>query len=120
MFRPGHLEIIRDPVGPWPGYHIDLDYEVEQRDWETYVRFDLRGEIDGRPFQECFELHRDVAYNFLQSACRRLRHHGLEPHLMVPLAGHRDHERVFADLREKLHAEPGTPVDLERFLLERA
>lgn len=119
MFRPGNLEVIRDPVGHWAGYRIDLAYEVEQREWETYVRFDLKGEIDGRSFHECFELHRDVAYNFLHSACRCLRRHGFEPRLMLPLVQHREYERVFADLREKLHAVPGTPVDLERFLLER-
>jgi hypothetical protein len=26
---------------------------------------------------------------------------------------------MFADLREQLHADPGEPVDLERFLLDR-
>ena len=120
MFRPGHLEIVRDPVGPWPGYHIDLDYEVEQRDWGTYVRFDLRGDISGRSFQECFELHRDVAYNFLQSACRRLRHHGLEPHLIARDAkgdvlaerrwtkdGTITHETLLEDLLREIEASVG-------------
>ncbi|BCG27600.1 DUF5064 domain-containing protein [Pseudomonas tohonis] len=120
MFRPGHLVVRRDGAGPCPGYFIDMDYQLRQRDRETYVHFDLRGEVAGRGFHDTFELHRDVAYNFLQSTCRRLRRHGFPPHLRITAGMRGDYERVFADLRRQLHAAPGTPVDLGRFLLDRS
>ncbi|GAC1029839.1 hypothetical protein thsps21_06660 [Pseudomonas sp. No.21] len=93
-----------------------MEYQLRQRDRETYVHVDLRGEVTGRGLHERFALHGDVAYNVLQSACRRLRRHGFADH-----CGHAwDYERVFADLRRQLHAAPGMPVDLARFLLDRS
>lgn len=119
MFRPGHLDIRSEALGAFPAYRFDLDYALRQDDDGPYVHFDLVGEVSGQPFQDRFRLHRDVAYNFLHRACRCLRRHGLAPGALEPLAHHRDYVRVFDDLRAQLHAAPGTPVDLERFLRER-
>lgn len=39
----------------------------------------LVGEVDGKHFEEVFELHRDVAFNFASVATRIAARHGLPP-----------------------------------------
>ncbi len=119
MFRPGHVDVRREPLPGEPGYELSLDYQVCRDDHGCHVDFELEGEVAGRPVHERFSLRRDVAYNFLQSAGRRLRRRGIKPEHPALFAFHEDFDQVFADLRSQLRADPGEPVDLERFLLDR-
>ncbi|BAN51120.1 hypothetical protein PCA10_53880 [Metapseudomonas resinovorans NBRC 106553] len=119
MFRPGRIAIKREPVGRNPAYELVLDYEIEKREFEPYVNFELSGQIAGKAVHERFSLHGDVAYNFLQSAGLRLRKHGVWPGLTAVPELHADFQKAYADLRQRLGVNPGHPVDLERFLLER-
>ncbi len=116
MFKPGHVEVERAPLGAHPGYHLSLDYSVRRSEVGTYVDFQLEGEVAGRVVHEAFSLHRDVAYNFMQNVGRCLRKHGLKPRQAPLFVFHGDYDRMFADLRAQLGARPGEPVDLQRFL----
>lgn len=119
MFKPGHVEIERVAIGRQPGYRLNLDYAVSRRDNGTYVHFDLDGEVGGRPLHDSFELHRDVAYNFLHVAADCLRRRGIPlPGQAMLFGAHRDYDRLFADLRRQLDVHSGEPIDLERFLRE--
>ncbi|MCP1651305.1 DUF5064 family protein [Pseudomonas nitroreducens] len=96
-------------------YRIRLRYSVENAaSRDALVRFELDGEIDGQPFSDGFELPGDLAFNFAGSATRILRRHGLRVCSGPVLRFRKEHDRVFADLRRLLRAEPGTPVDLQR------
>ncbi|WJN59933.1 DUF5064 family protein [Pseudomonas sp. SO81] len=119
MFRPGHVEVMQLPSVLEPGYHLSLDYRICRDDAGCHVDFKLDGEVAGRLVHDGFSLRRDVAYNFLQSAGRCLRRRGIKPAHPALFAFHEDFDRVFADLRSQLAADPGEPVDLERFLLDR-
>lgn len=119
MFRPGHVHVQRDPEPGGPGYRLSLDYQVRRDEHGWHVDFELEGKVAGRELHDRFSLRRDVAYNFLQSAGRCLRRRGIHPSHPALCAFHEDYDRVFADLRSQLHADPGEPVDLECFLLDR-
>ncbi|AOE87992.1 DUF5064 family protein [Pseudomonas sp. TCU-HL1] len=119
MFKPGKIAIKQSPIGRSSGYERALDYETENREQGQLVNFELNGQIGGEPVHERFSLHRDVAYNFLQSAGLRLRRYGFRSGLARMPELRADFERVYADLRQRLGVEPDHPVDLERFLHER-
>ncbi|MCP8464920.1 DUF5064 family protein [Pseudomonas sp. ZM23] len=96
-------------------YVIRLSYQVENpASRDALVKFELDGEIDGQPFQDGFDLPGDIAFNFASSATRVLRRHGLRVCQGPVLRFRKEHDRVFDDLRRKLGAEPGKPVDLQR------
>lgn len=96
-------------------YVIRLSYRVENAaSRDAVVKFELDGEIDGRPFNDGFELPGDLAFNFAGSATRILRRHGLRVCSGPVLRFRKEHDRVFDDLRHQLRVEPGTPVDLQR------
>ncbi|MBD9427203.1 DUF5064 family protein [Pseudomonas sp. PDM15] len=119
MFRPGHVELRREPAPGEPGFQLSLEYRVCRDEDGCHVDFELDGDVAGQPVHDGFSLRRDVAYNFLQSAGRCLRRRGIKPAHPALFAFHEDYNRVFADLRRQLRADPGEPVDLERFLLDR-
>lgn len=96
-------------------YRIRLSYRVENAaSRDALVKFELDGEIDGQPFKDGFDLPGDLAFNFAGSATRILRRHGLRVCRGPVLRFRKEHDRVFDDLRRRLKAEPGTPVDLQR------
>ncbi|MDU4252574.1 DUF5064 family protein [Pseudomonas sp.] len=96
-------------------YRIRLSYSVESAaSHDARVKFELDGEIDGRPFKDGFDLPGDLAFNFAGSATRILRRHGLRICHGPVLRFRQEHDRVFDDLRRRLKAAPGTPVDLQR------
>ncbi|WAJ38681.1 DUF5064 family protein [Pseudomonas sp. GOM7] len=121
MFTPGHLH--RDNLGRpegmrrAPPYSVDFYYEVRQDPAHgAMLHMRLAGEVNGRPFAEEFELHRDVAYNFASVATRVAARHGLPVSASPVMRGHDEYDRVFADIRAKLHAKPGEPVNLDHVL----
>lgn len=119
MFKAGQIAISRASVGRIPAYELVLDYQLEKRERDQFVNFELHGQIGGKPVQERFSLHGDVAYNFLHSAGLRLRKYGFRPGLAAMPELRADFEKAYADLRERLGVAPGQPVDLDRFLNER-
>lgn len=118
MFTPGHLhrdnldrpEQLREA----PPFSLDFHYEVRHDPQQgTVLHMRLLGEIDGRPVDEAFELPRDLAFNFASAVSRVAARHGLPPNAGPIMRGHAEYDRVFEDIREKLHIQPGEPVDLE-------
>ncbi|QLF93325.1 DUF5064 family protein [Pseudomonas sp. ABC1] len=115
MFTPGQLTLQYLPLLPGEvAYDLALAYEV-RRDahGETVVHFDMSGEIAGKRFQETFELPRDLAYNFASNATRIAIKHGLPHSAVHPVRSHRQYDLMFADLRQKLNAQPGEPIRLQ-------
>ena len=119
MFRRGQIAIKQPSSMKYPEYDLVLNYAVEKREQGPFVNFDLSGQVAGNPVHECFSLHGDVAYNFLQSVGLRLRKYGLRLGLERMPELHADFEKAYADLRQQLGIRPGQPVDLARFLNER-
>ncbi|WP_178119403.1 DUF5064 family protein [Metapseudomonas lalkuanensis] len=119
MFKPGRIAIKQSPSRRIPGYELALDYEIEKCPQGQFVNFEMHGQIAGNPVHERFSLHRDVAYNFLHSAGLRLRKYGVMQGLERTPELRVDFEKAYADLRRRLGVEPGHPVDLDRFLLDR-
>lgn len=121
MFKPGHLHrdnLDHQPrrVG-MPRFSVDFYYEVRQDPQQgPMLHMRLAGEVNGRRFEEEFELHRDVAFNFASIASRAAVRHGLPPNASPVMRGHDEFDRVFADIRAKLHARPGEPVNLDHVL----
>ncbi|WP_027896395.1 DUF5064 family protein [Zestomonas thermotolerans] len=117
MFEPGHLHLVNLPGLGTQELDIHLYYEV-RNDSEKgpVVHFRMTGEIEGRNFEEEFELRRDTAFNFASVATRLAAKHGLHPQLGPVVRNHRDYDAMFEDIREKLSAHPGEPVDLDRLL----
>ena len=118
MFEPGHLHR-RNPPGMagQPSYSIDFYYEVRQDPKEgAMLHGRLVGEIDGKAFEEVFEMHRDTAFNFASVATRIAARHGLNPNASPVMRGHDEYDKMFADIRNKLNVQPGEPVNLDHVL----
>ncbi len=62
------------------------------------------------------ELPRDTAFNFASDATRVAQKHGLHPKFGAITRVHKEYDAMFEDIRAKLHAHPGEPVDLERII----
>lgn len=115
MTRPAQVTIRSSPGIDRQQYLVRLHYQVENpASRDARVRFQLDGEIDGRPFKDDFELPGDIAFNFASSATRLLRRHGLRLCRGPVVRFRKEHDQVFDDLRRLLRAEPGKPVDLQR------
>lgn len=119
MFKIGQIAINRASVGRIPAYELVLDYQLEKREKDQFVNFELQGQIAGVPVFEAFSLHGDVAYNFLHSAGLRLRKYGFRPGLAVTPELRADFKKAYADLRGRPGVIPGQPVGLDRFVNER-
>jgi hypothetical protein len=115
MFKPGHLHLTHAGVQPDDtDFSIDLTYEVRAGETEgTVVHFHLKGDINGQGFDDEFELPKDLAFNFASSADRIARKHGLPTTQLFPLAAHQDYDAMFEDIRHKLDAHCGDPVNPE-------
>jgi len=115
MFEPGHLHHA-SPPGPagQPAFSVDIHYEVRRDAQEgLMLHFRMLGEVAGKTFEEAFELHRDTAYNFASVASRLAAKHGLHPDFGPILRDHEDFDNMFEDIRAKLDAHSGDPVDLD-------
>ncbi|MFI8735143.1 DUF5064 family protein [Ectopseudomonas toyotomiensis] len=121
MFTPGHLHRDNNDrpehMRLLPPFSVDFYYEV-RKDPEQGPMLHMRlvGEVDGKHFEEEFELHRDVAFNFASVATRIAARHGLHPNASPVMRGHDEYDKVFADIRAKLNAQPGEPVNLDHIL----
>ncbi|MBM7060523.1 DUF5064 family protein [Pseudomonas sp. UL073] len=117
MFEPGHLHLTNLPGLGQQDFAIDLYYEVRKDPAEgSVMHFRMVGEIDAKPFEEEFELRRDTAFNFASVATRVAAKHGLHPKFGPVVRSHKEFDAMFEDIREKLNAHSGEPVDLDRLL----
>ncbi|MGN0927402.1 DUF5064 family protein [Ectopseudomonas mendocina] len=115
MFEPGHLHRSSPPglVG-LPNYSIDFYYEVCQDPREgPMLHGRLVGEIDGKPFEEVFEMHRDTAFNFASVISHLVAKHGLPPNHSPIMRAHEEYDAIFEDIRAKLHVQPGEAVNFD-------
>ncbi|RMQ44499.1 hypothetical protein ALQ04_01729 [Pseudomonas cichorii] len=115
MFEPGHLHITHAALQRADfSYDIHLHYEVrEDPEQGTCMHFTMQGEINGKSFSEEFQLPRDLAFNFAHDAGRIGIKYGLPNLAAMPIDLHKEYDRMFKDVREKLHAQPGEPVKPE-------
>lgn len=114
MFEPGHLHRAR-PAGPedQPAFSLDLYYQVRHDAQEgPMLHFQMLGQVAGEAFEENFELHRDTAFNFASVATRIAAKHGLPVNGGPIVANHQEFDAMFADIRDKLDAHAGEPVNL--------
>lgn len=121
MFTPGHLH--RDnndrpeQLRMAPPFSVDFYYEVRQDPQQgPMLHMRLVGDVNGRHFDEEFELHRDVAFNFASVATRVAARHGLPIKASPVMRSHDEYDKVFADIRAKLHVRAGEPVNLDHVL----
>ncbi|OUM07513.1 DUF5064 domain-containing protein [Pseudomonas syringae] len=115
MYEPGHLHLIHVALQPAEvSYDLHLRYEVSEDPKEgTCMSFTLQGEVNGTSFEEQFQLTRDKAFDFAHDASRIAMKHGLPNSSSLPIAQHKDYDRMFADIRDKLNVKSGDPVKPE-------
>lgn len=115
MFEPGHLH--RASLPGMPEFAVDIHYEVRNDPVQgVMMHFRMEGSISGSPFTEEFELHRDTAFNFASSITRIAIKHGFHPGFGAVLRDHQEYDLMFEDIRKKLKAMPGEPVNLDHLL----
>ncbi|HBX54339.1 DUF5064 family protein [Pseudomonas sp. UBA2684] len=115
MFEPGHLHL-GNPIASaaQPAFSIDLYYEVRHDPAEgAMLHMRMVGELAGKAFEESFELHRDTAFNFASVATRIAMKHGLPTNTSLIMRNHQQYDQMFEDIRRKLGAHAGDPVDLD-------
>jgi hypothetical protein len=115
MFEPGHLHRANTlATAEMPLFTIDLHYEVRQDPAEgPMLHMRMQGQVDGKAFAEVFELHRDTAYNFASVATRLAHTHGLPTNSNLIMRSHAEYDLMFEDIRAKLDAHSGEPVNLD-------
>ncbi len=114
MFKPGHLSRILPESHGHPQGYVDLTYEVRDDPAEgKMLHFNMSGEIDGKPFQEAFELHRDMAFNFASVVSHVAARHGVPVEHSLILQHHEEYDAMFEDIRARLDLHPGEPVNFD-------
>jgi hypothetical protein len=115
MFEPGHLHRANTlATAEMPLFTIDLHYEVRQDPAEgPMLHMRMQGQVGGKAFAEVFELHRDTAYNFASVATRLANKHGLPTNSSLIMRSHAEYDLMFEDIRAKLDAHSGEPVNLD-------
>ncbi|MCY1260224.1 hypothetical protein D3C76_898690 [compost metagenome] len=117
MFEPGHLHLQSLPGMGQGDVDIHLRYEVRhEAEKGTFMHFTMTGEIGGNPFTEEWDMSRDTAFNFASDATRIAQKHGLHPRFGAVTPNHKDYDAMFEDIRQKLNAKSGEPVDLDKVL----
>lgn len=112
MFEPGLLHIQHISLQPDDiGYDLKVTYELVQAP-ELAVHFSLQGEINGKSFEETFQLPKDMACNFASNLSRLAVKHGLPKDVNI-VTQHNQYDAMFEDIRQQLHAKPGDPVKPE-------
>lgn len=116
MFEPGHLHVMNMQGLDTQAVDIHLRYDIcKDETGQSFVHFDMEGEIDGESFKECFELPRDAFYNFASNAKNIAEAHGLHVRFWPIVDLHQDYDAMFEDIRQRLDVQPGEPIDLEKF-----
>ncbi|SHL66109.1 DUF5064 family protein [Phytopseudomonas punonensis] len=115
MFEPGHFHRSNSvATADIPIYAIDLHYDIRQDAAEgSMLYMTLKGEIGGTAFEESFELHRDTAFNFASVVSRLSHKYGLPTSLVLISHEHEEFDLMFEDIRHRLDAHSGEPVDLD-------
>lgn len=115
MFEPGHFHRSNSVASAdIPIYAIDLHYDIRQDAAEgPMLHMTMKGEVNGTAFEESFELHRDTAFNFASVVSRLAHKHGLPTSLMLISHEHEEFDLMFEDIRHRLDAHSGEPVDLD-------
>lgn len=116
MFVPGRIEVDQVANGYLPAMHLLLEYTVDPVSSNQHAHFHLSGQVGQRMVEEKFSMHRDEAYNFLAEIDHRLRRYGVPLPKASVFTHHEDYDQMFEDLREKLHTQPGDPIDLDRLV----
>ncbi|MCZ4321744.1 DUF5064 family protein [Pseudomonas anguilliseptica] len=115
MFEPGHLHRANTlGTAETPLFSVDLHYEVRQDPAEgPMLHMRMHGQVNGKAFEEVFELHRDTAYNFASVATRLAHKHGMPTNRGLIMRSHAEYDLMFEDIRAKLGAHSGEPVNLD-------
>ncbi|WP_271411427.1 DUF5064 family protein [Pseudomonas sp. Q1-7] len=120
MFEPGHIHRANLPGFPGQQFSVDIYYEARPNAQEgTMLHFRMVGEIDGKPFEEEFELHRDTAFNFASVLSKAAVKHGLHPNSTLIMRNHKEYDQVFEDIRRILGAAPGEAVNFDHLEKDR-
>jgi hypothetical protein len=115
MFEPGHFHRGNTLATPEvPLFSVDLHYHVRQDPSEgPMLHMRMQGQVGGKAFEEVFELHRDIAYNFASVATRLAHKHGLPINQGLIMRGHAEYDQMFEDIRTKLGSVSGDSVNLD-------
>ena len=115
MFEPGHLHRANTvATTEAPLFSVDLHYEVRQDPTEgPMLHMRMHGQVEGKAFEEIFELHRDTAFNFASVATRLAHKHGLPTNSSLIMRSHAEYDLMFDDIRAKFGAQSGEPVNLD-------
>ncbi len=114
MFEPGHLHRKSLPGMPGPEFDVDVHYEVRHDPSEgKLMHFKMSGHIGGQAFVEEFDMHSDTAFNFASLISKAVIKHGLPSNASPIMRGHSEYDAMFEDIRHKLGAKPGEPVNFE-------
>ena len=115
MFEPGHLHRANTlATAETPLFSVDLYYEVRKDSAEgPMLHMRMQGQMDGKAFEEVFELHHDTAYNFASVATRLAHKHGLPTNNSLIMRSHAEYDLMFEDIRRKLDVHSGEPVNLD-------
>ncbi|GGJ90395.1 DUF5064 family protein [Pseudomonas matsuisoli] len=121
MFSPGHLHIAHLPSAPQHrAFTLDLHYEIRQDAAEgPMLSVRVLGNVDGEPFEDAFELHRDSAFDFASVACGLAAKRGLTAESGLVLTQHDEYDQMFEDIRRQLDIEPGDPINFDHFDKDR-
>ena len=115
MFEPGHLHRANTlATAELPTFSVDLYYEVRQDAAQgPMLHMRLQGQVADKAFEEVFELHRDTAFNFASVISRVAHKHGLPTNQGLIMRSHAEYDQMFEDIRSKLGARSGEPVNLD-------
>jgi hypothetical protein len=114
MFEPGHLHRSLSGLPGMPELIIDVFYEVHSDPVEgMLMHFKVTGTIDGKPFTEEFDMHRDTAFNFASLIAKAVSKQGLPATASPIMRNHKEYDAMFEDIRAKLGAKSGEPVNLD-------
>ncbi|VVO33391.1 DUF5064 family protein [Pseudomonas fluorescens] len=115
MFTPGHLNRTNTLGTPGvPEYNVDVFYEVRRDPKEgMLMHFRMVGVVSGREFIEEFDMHRDTAFNFASRVAKAAVKHGVPANASLIMRGHSEYDAMFKDIRDKLGAKAGEPINLD-------
>lgn len=115
MFEPGHLHRANTVATAGSAlFSVDLYYDVRLDPIEgPMLHMRMQGQVDGKVFEEVFELHRDTAFNFASVATRLARKNGVPTNRGLIMRNHAEYDLMFEDIRAKLNAHSGEPVNLD-------
>lgn len=115
MFEPGHYRHANTvATADVPLFSVDLFYKVRQDAVQgPMLHVQMKGQVDGKAFEDVFELPRDTAFNFASVATRLAHKHGLPTNSSLIMRSHAEYDLMFEDIRSKLGVVSGDPVNLD-------